>query len=108
MKFYYANNMGDCGIFSETNLIKAIYTAWNIEADLYLINADVKKLNLKSLKLSEQAKLVFAPYEENELNSSLLKEFGYYMKDGEHEREIRDIKTNDIKKYDWSDVQQLV
>ena len=44
MRFYYENGMGDSGYFSESKLIKAIYTAWNIEADLWLLNDGVKKL----------------------------------------------------------------
>ncbi|APQ78671.1 hypothetical protein [Clostridium botulinum] len=36
MEFYYENSMGDHGTFSENNLVKAIYTAWNVEAGLYL------------------------------------------------------------------------
>ncbi|WP_279286572.1 hypothetical protein [Clostridium botulinum] len=36
MEFYYENSMGDHGTFSENNLVKAIYIAWNVEADLYL------------------------------------------------------------------------
>lgn len=36
MEFYYENSMENHGTFSENNLVKAIYTAWNVEADLYL------------------------------------------------------------------------
>lgn len=28
MKFYYENNLGDSGYFTEKDLVKAIYTAW--------------------------------------------------------------------------------
>lgn len=106
MKFYYQNNMYDNGVFIEDDLIKAIYTAWNIEAELWLINDDVKKLNINNLY--NQAKLVFVPLEDNEFNSELLKEFGYYMEDGEKYREIKDLKTNEVKRYDWSEVRQLI
>lgn len=105
MKFYYQNNMGDNGTFKETDIVKAIYTAWNIEAELWLINDDVKKLNINNLY--NQVKLVFAPLEDNQFNSGLLKEFGYYMEDGEGYREIKDLKTHKVKRYDWSEVRML-
>lgn len=98
MKFYYENCMGDYGFFSEKDLIKAIYTAWNIEAELWLVS-DVKTNNHK---------LVFSPSEDNEFNSELLHEYGYYMADGQKYREIRRLKDNKVVKYDWSEVKQLV
>lgn len=101
MKFYYANGIGDYGYFEEDNLVKAIYTAWNIEADLYLLVNGEKEL-------SDLSKLIFAPYEDNELNSELLLEFGYKMIDGEKYREIIEIKTDKVIKYDWSEVKQLI
>lgn len=107
MRFYYENCIGDSGYFSEKDLVKAIYTAWNIEADLYLLNDDVKKLNDTAL-FSKQCKLVFSPYEDNDLNSELLEPFGYYMIDGEEFREIRRISDNTEVKYDWSEVRQLI
>lgn len=106
MKFYYENTVGDRGVFSEDNIVKAIYTAWNIEANLYLINSDIEKFNVDNL--CKQFKLIFAPYEENELNSELLEEFGYYMEDIGDYREIKEIKTGKIIKYDWSEVKQLI
>lgn len=107
MRFFYENSLGDNGYFSEKDLVKAIYTAWNIDADLYLLNDDVKKLNCNEL-ISKQAKLVFAPMDGNELNSDLLKEFGYYMEDIGEYREIIEISTGKIIKYDWSEVKQLI
>lgn len=93
MKFYYENCMGDSGHFQENDLIKAIYSAWNIDAHLYLID--------------NEWKLVFAPWESNEINSELLEEYGYYMVDGEKYREIRSIDTNQVVHYDWSEVISL-
>ena len=90
MKFYYENIMGDYGTFEENDIIKAIYTAWNIEADLYL-----------------GGELIFAPREDNEFNSEILKPYGYKMIDGEEYREIVVIKTGKIISYDWSEVKQL-
>ena len=107
MRFYYVNGMGDEGYFSEKDLVKAIFTAWNIEADLYLLQKGVKKLNPKG-SFFGQATLIFAPYEENEFNTEILEEFGYKMEDREPEREIIDIRTNEIIKYDWSEVKQLI
>lgn len=109
MKFYYENGMGDIGFFSEKNLIKAIYTAWNIEADLYLVlDKNIKKIKDIKFPRRNQLKLIFAPLDGNELNSDLLKEYGYYMIDGEEEREIKNIRTNEIAKFDWSEVKQLI
>jgi hypothetical protein len=107
MRFYYENSSGDCGYFSEDDLVKAIYTAWNIEANLYLLNDGVKKLN-SGTSFSEQCKIVFAPWDGNEFNSDVLKEFGYKMVDGDIEREIVDINTGKVVKYDWSEVEQLI
>jgi len=97
MNFYYENYVGDSGYFQEDNLIKGIYTSWNIEANLYILNEE-----------NNQAKLIFAPYEDNEFNSDLLEEFGYKMIDEEEEREIVNIKTDDVVRYDWDKVIDLV
>jgi hypothetical protein len=107
MRFYYQNNIGDSGCFSEKNLVKAIYTAWNVEAELYLLNDDLKKIDSHK-SLLEQAKIIFSPFDDNEFNSDVLKEFGYKMEDGKEEREIIEIKTGKIVKYDWSEVKQLI
>lgn len=94
MKFYYENFMGDTGTFKERNLIKAIYMAWNIEADLYLL-------------IDNDWQIIFCPSETNDFNSDLLKEYGYKIIDGEKYREIVEIKTGKIIKYDWSKVKKL-
>lgn len=107
MRFYYENCIGDSGYFSEKDLVKAIYTAWNIEANLYLLNDSTKKIDYTK-PWKDQAKLVFSPYEGNEFNSELLEPFGYYMIDGEEFREIRRISDNTEVKYDWSEVKQLI
>jgi SpoU rRNA methylase family enzyme len=107
MKFFYENSLGDSGYFSEKDLVKAIYTAWNIEADLYLLNNNIKKLDPNE-SISKQAILVFSSVEGNEFNSDILKEFGYRMEDGEKYREIIEISTGNIVKYDWSEVRQLI
>jgi len=107
MRFYYQNGMGDTGYFSENNLIRAIYSSWNIESELYLLNKGVKKINWNE-KLLDQAKIIFSPMDDNELNSELLEKYGYKMEDGEEYREIINIKTGEIVKYEWSDVIQLV
>lgn len=94
MKFYYENCMGDKGTFEEQDLVKAIYTAWNIEADLYLLT-------------DGDWQIIFAPWESNENNSDLLETYGYKMIDGEKYREIIDIKTGKSISYDWREVKQL-
>ena len=108
MKFYYCNLMGDSGVFYEKDLIKAIYTAWNINADLFIMPNDLKKKDMEDFYGYGKAKLVFCPLSSNEFNSDLLKEFGYYMEDGEKYREIKEIKTGKIIKYDWSEVKDLI
>lgn len=107
MRFYYHNGMGDNGYFSESNLVKAIYTAWNIEAVLYLLNKGIKKIDWNKPR-DVQYKFIFSPLDDNEFNSEILEPFGYKMIDGEKEREIVDIKTDKIIKYDWSEVKQLI
>ncbi len=110
MRFYYQNGMGDSGYFSEDNLVKAIYTAWNIEAELYLLNKGLRKIdwNSKENPFTKQSKIVFSSMDGNEFNSDVLKEFGYRMEDGEELRDIVDIKTGKIIRYDWSEVKQLI
>lgn len=95
MEFYYENSCGDKGVFTEKCLVKAIYTAWNIEADLYLW-------------VDNNWQIVFCPTEGNEFNCDLLENHGYEMIDGEIYREIIDIKTKEIIRYDWSEVKQLI
>lgn len=107
MRFYYENAVRDKGYFSENDLVKAIFTAWNIEADLYLLNDGIKNINPKE-SFFKQVKLIFSPYEENEFNTELLEPYGYKMEDREPEREIIDIRTNEVVKYDWSEVKQLI
>lgn len=107
MRFYYENYSGDSGYFSEKELIKAIYTAWNIDADLWLLNDGVNKLKTNEY-IENQGKLVFCPFGKNDFNSEILKEFGYYMVDGTEFREIRRISDDFEIKYDWSKVKQLV
>lgn len=110
MKFFYENCMGDNGIFSEKDLIKAIYTAWNIEANLYLLkDNNIKKIkDIKFFGEDKNADIIFAPWDGNEFNSDILKPFGYYMEDGEEKREIKEISTGKVVKYDWAEVKQLV
>lgn len=110
MRFYYENSAGDSGYFSENNFVKAIYTAWNIEAELWLLNDGLKKIDWKdkSGSFTKQAKIIFAPYEGNEFNSDVLEEFGYKMEDGEKYREIIEIASGKVIKYDWSEVKQLI
>jgi len=110
MRFYYQNSMGDSGYFSEKDLVKAIYTAWNIEAELYLLKDGLNKIDWKSEEspFFGQSKIVFSPFDDNEFNSEILKEFGYKMEDKDDSREIVDIKTNKAVGYGWKEVIQLI
>jgi hypothetical protein len=87
--------MGDYGMFNEKKIVKAIYTAWNIGANLYIYT-------------DGNWQIIFEPYQDNEYNSNLLKDYGYKMIDGKKSREIVNIKTNKVVKYKWSEVQQLI
>lgn len=62
-------------------------SAWNIEAELSVV---IEKID----KHREKCQLIFAPYEDNEVNNELLKEFGLYLKDGEIYRELHYIKDD--------------
>lgn len=99
MRFYYENHMGDSGHFSEKDLVKAIYTAWNIEADLHLV------IETDNSTYQELRQMIFVPFESADFNSDLLKEFGYYVTD---DWEIKRISDDMEEKYDWSEVKQLV
>jgi|GEM_PF-4143433 len=99
MKFYYENYFwGYKGTFEEEDLIKAIYSAWNIMASLYVVTED------DTIKYD----LIFDPADyDDELNSELLEPFGYEMVEIGGYREVRDIKTKEIKGYEWSEVIKL-
>jgi len=109
MRFYYENSSGDNGVFSEKDLIKAIYSVWNIEGTLYKIPL---KTTLRQINDYQGYKIlndvIFSSWDDNELNNELLKEYGYYMIDGEVEREIRKIEDNSLVEYDWSEVRDLI
>jgi hypothetical protein len=47
-------------------------------------------------------------YDGRGFNSELLEKFGYKMEDGDLYREIIEIKTGKVVKYDWSEVEQLI
>ena len=72
MRFYFCNNMGDSGYFEEDDLIKAIYTSWNVEAELYLLKGELKRIDWTE-SFSDQVKMIFIPMEDNKFNSELLK-----------------------------------
>ena len=62
-------------------------SAWNIEAELSIV---VEKID----KHREKCQLIFAPYEDNEVNNEFLKECGLYLKDGEKYIELHYIKDD--------------
>ena len=64
-------------------------SAWNIEAELSVV---IEKID----KHREKCQLIFAPYEDNEVNNELLKEFGLYLKDGEKYRELHYIEDDSL------------
>jgi len=105
MRYYYENTNGDCGVFSEKDIIKAIYSAWNIEADLYVIppRTTLKDIENRKVKLD----LIFAPWEDNEVNSELLEKYGYYECDNGDERSIFRISDDKLMYVEWSNVRRL-
>lgn len=97
MKFYYANNVGDVGYFKEKSLTKAIHMAWNIEASLYIVHED-----------SKYNELVFSPHDDNEFNNEMLDCYGYKIEDIDKWREIIEIKTGKIIKYNNGELKELI
>ena len=57
IRFYYENCMGDSGYFTERkdNIVNAIYSAWNIEAILYIAE------KIKDNKKKEAAEKLMEP-----------------------------------------------
>lgn len=99
MRFYYENNMGDLGFFTLKNseIVKAIQSAWNIEADLYIVRPGTTM------------KAVLIPDDENDVNNEYLKEFGLYLIDGDKYRELHYIDSGElaIDPNDYSDILRL-
>jgi len=105
IRFYYENCMGDSGYFTERkdNIVNAIYSAWNIEAILYIAE------KIKDNKKKEKITLIFSPHEDNEVNNELLKPYGLYMVDGERYRELHWIKDRSLARSpnNWSELKLL-
>ena len=99
IRFYYENYCGDSGYFTmrKNDIPRAIMSAWNIEAELYIVMERIDKYR-------EECKLIFSPNEDNEINNGWLKEYGLYIKDGEEYRELHYIKDDSLawqpNKYD--------
>lgn len=92
IRFYYENSCGDSGCFTlkKSEIPRAIMSAWNIEAHLYIIDSYTWDKKPKDLTL------VFSPIEDNEANNDFLKQFGLYIKDGEEYRELHYIKDDSL------------
>lgn len=107
MRFYYENNMGDSGFFTlkKTEIIKAIQSAWNVEANLYTVPSGTNKKNL----LYRDMKAVLLPDDDNVVNNRNLIEFGLCLIDGEEYRELHYIKSGElaIDPNDYSNVLKL-
>lgn len=105
IRFYYKNCMGDSGHFTDRrdNIVHAIYSAWNIEAYLYVAET------CKEDKRKETITMIFSPQEDNEVNNELLKPYGLYMVDGEKYRELHWINDGSLARNpdDWSGLRQL-
>ena len=91
MRFFYANEIGDSGYFTlkKTEIIKAIMSAWNIEADLSIVTNKIGGHQ-------EKHKLIFSPSECNDCNNDWLEEYGLYIKDGEKYRELHNIADDSL------------
>lgn len=70
MRFYYENFCGDNGYFTlkKTEIVKAIQSAWNIEASLWVMNGKIKEP-------------LFFPYEDNDVSNEYLKEYNLFIED---------------------------
>lgn len=105
IRFYYENYMGDSGHFTDRreNIVHAIYSAWNIEACLYIAEA------LKGNNKQEKITMIFSPQEDNEVNSELLKPYGLYMVDGGKYRELHWIKDGSLARNpdNWNGLRRL-
>lgn len=99
--------MGDSGFFTlkKSEIVKAIQSAWNIEANLYIVQPGTTKKNL----VYNRMKPVLLPYEDNEMSNNYLKDFGLYLIDGEVYRELRYTKSGElaIDPNDYSDILKL-
>lgn len=111
MRFYYENNMGDSGFFTlkKSEIIKAIQSAWNIEANLYIVPSGTNNRNLLNHLIHRNMIPVLLPDEENDVNNDYLKEFGIYLVDGEEYRELHYITSGElaIDPSDYSDILKL-
>lgn len=87
MKFYMQNCVGDTAHFDSENMVDAIHTAWNIEAELYLV------CNVNWL--------VFSPFDDNEFNNELLEEYGLRIIDHGGYRKVQNIATGEIYDAPW-------
>ncbi|MSA02232.1 hypothetical protein GKG47_09295 [Lactonifactor sp. BIOML-A3] len=105
MRFYYENISGDSGHFTlkKTEIPKAIMSAWNIEAELYIVADKIDKCKKVII-------LIFAPYEGNEVNNEWLKDYGLYLKDGDGFRELHYIADDSLawKPDNWEGILQLI
>lgn len=68
------------------DIAEAIYYAWNYEFDVYD-------------KASED--LIFAPWEDNDYNSELLKPYGLRVVDHLKHRKLQSIITGEIYEANW-------
>lgn len=106
IRFYYENCCGNSGYFTlkKSEIPRAIMSAWNIEAHLYIIDSYTWDKKPKDLTL------VFSPIEDNEANNDFLKQFGLYMIDGKEYRELHYIKDDSLawKPNNYDGILQLV
>ncbi|SEU09935.1 hypothetical protein SAMN05443270_3140 [Lacrimispora sphenoides] len=111
MRFYYENNMGDSGFFTlkKSEIVKAIQSAWNIEANLYMVPSGTNNKNLLNQFIHGNIKPILLPDEDNEVINDYLEEFGLYLIDGDEYRELRYIKSGElaIDPNDYSDILRL-
>lgn len=83
--YYMENNCGDECHFDSNSVVDAIHKAWNIDARLY----------------NYEMKMIFDPFEDNEILSEMIEEFGLRVIDHENYRKLQDIKTGEIFNEPW-------
>ena len=102
MKFYYENSFGNDGYFltKNTEVTKAIMSAWNIGASLYL----VEKIDNSTVYTP-----IFYPLESNEENNYYLRKYGYKIVGEMNNRELRYIRDNSLvtQEDDWHELIDL-
>lgn len=89
MKFRIADKWGEINTVVKWNVVKTIHSAWNYEADVYVINEDGTE------------DMIFHGWEDNETLSEWLEPYDLRVIDHGKNRYIQSISTGEIHVADW-------